>query len=283
MLVSCEQKDESYLDLTKYLHLNKMKKQYEKIIQVMAKHPQEGSKKSPSLGDDSYSDIMAWMEDILAETQLHASIYETIKAFNLLKKSHKTYQERQTESFLENGIESYVKRPIEQFQGDKLIIGTGWNPKYFCETSFYLEWAEKQGNQINLDLSQPHDQGLRLSKKEFNQCLKDIEKIKKTYYSIDIDPIMEPDFLASAVNPIHMSYFPPKRFSYILFDYFPSSVIVSPLVWENTDRLLKPGGRIKIITAKALSILFRSTLMQTPWAEQIKNRANISNMELIKK
>jgi hypothetical protein len=277
LLSSCEYDNDQYLDLSKYQNLDQLKKKYQESLKEIPSLNRE----SATFNESASSEVRPYIETMLPETQIYASLYETIRSWNLLKKTHKALSPYQ-KIFLRYGIESYVARPLEKFHGDKLIIGTGWNPKYFCETPFYLEWSKNQGRKILIDLNQPTDQGRRISETDFNQCLKDIKKIKNTYYSVDVNAEMEPDFLASAVNPIHMSYFPAQRFSYILFDYFPVTEISSPLIWENTYRILKSNGKIKIITGKGFPGLLRATLMQSPWVNQIKNHSNLSAMELIK-
>lgn len=281
LLTSCSENKTDYLKLNNYLYVDKMNSEY----QTLFKKINETIDADPE--DQLYSDkeLVDIYEKMILNNRLLASIYETIKFSSLLKESHQTYTNTVSPPFFSEGIKSYVSRPIESFKGDKLIVGTGWKPKYFCATPFYAEWALKnKGLKIDLEKNLPTLEGRQISPKfDQKRCIKHIEEIKKEYYSVDIDPEMEPDFIASVANPVHMTYLPTNRFSYVLFDYFPADQIIFPLVWDNIHRILKKGAIIQVITGYAYSKILRATLMRLSWTKsQLNKNSKITKITLKK-
>lgn len=134
------------------------------------------------------------------------------------------------------GVEN---RPIQDFKGDTLFVGGGKKGGFseshpetghnigLTNIEFILSEIERVRNYpFNPKTGQKFDEAER---QQQIQDLKDkVNSILDTYYTVNLDESVDPDFVASITNPSDMSKIPNHRFQNVVFENVDINVWFNP-------------------------------------------------------
>jgi len=196
-------------------------------------------------------------------------------------------------------------RPLEQYKGDTLLVGGGKNVGYHYKKDYeegtkipsksdstnwkiyIMSRMEERLKNLPLwyDLYEPNvpvkidtiEKKAQLAKKIEQEKQTELDnKIQETnkYYTIDIDPLSEPDFIASFTDLGEMSKIPDNSFQNVIFESVPLFLLLNPNTIKTLERITKPGGTITLensMQPRLLVVAFGNT----KWKDQVyKQLAN---------
>lgn len=112
-----------------------------------------------------------------------------------------------------------INRRIDEFQGNILVVGSGWSNDYLEEPTTYDVDAVRR---------------------EF------YPGFKENNYRIDVaqGKEIEPDLQGSIMSVEEIEMIPDDRFETVYLERLPSWVLLSPNTWINLNRIVRPGGKI---------------------------------------
>jgi hypothetical protein len=173
-------------------------------------------------------------------------------------------------------------RNIADFSGDILVVGGGKGVGItgLADPAVYQQFIVDVTSGIGKFSVLTGEKITEINKKEIilqyeSKITEDsIENIKKlnTYFTINIDPMVQPDLLASITSESDMSHIPDHRFGKIIFENVNGSVFLNPNIYKILRRILKPGGELDIIVPFACRRLIIPMTEHTEWGEAIKKQ-----------
>jgi hypothetical protein len=183
-------------------------------------------------------------------------------------------------------------RDISTFKGDILVVGGGKRSGEDGHNTG-LTNVEKELNSIE-DLSkhiktimQPEARFSPVTGKKLDSTLareeevtfinKKIQDIKAEmhkrvldkYFSLNIEPSVQPDFLASITSVSDMSKIPDHRFKQVIFENVDCTVFLNANTYKILSRITAPGGMIHITTGTFCDRLFPVVAEKTKWKTSI--------------
>ncbi|BBB57601.1 hypothetical protein MPCS_01612 (plasmid) [Candidatus Megaera polyxenophila] len=104
-----------------------------------------------------------------------------------------------------------------------------------------------------------------LYKKAF--LLKNQDTLDK-FYTLNIEPNVKPDILASITNNYDLREIPDHRFDNVEFENVPCSVFLDPNLYPNLERITKIGGKINFSVSSECGRLIIPVIKKTKFASQ---------------
>jgi len=233
---------------------------------------------------------------------------ETVKDKSLDKHELKIIEEALKSDNSHFAAEFDIGREISQFTGDTLIVGGGkksgqysqnqsktvltdmkaveveinelitnlhsgeWNKDPYTGKTFNNK-AEKEAyiNELEHKLS--------LYKEAFSEKNKDI---LNRYYTINTEKNAEPDILGSITSEFDMSKISDGKFMHVELDNIPNDIYLNPKLYKILERIIKPGGTIKLSISNASRRLIIPVIETTKFGPEFIQKLNAEYGTLLK-
>ena len=101
------------------------------------------------------------------------------------------------------------------------------------------------------------------------------QDILNRFYTLNIEPNVKPDILASITNNYDLREIPDQKFEYIKFENVPCSVFLDPKLYPNLERITKIGGKINFSISSECGRLIipviKKTKLSSQFIEKLEN------------
>jgi hypothetical protein len=95
------------------------------------------------------------------------------------------------------------------------------------------------------------------------------KRVLDKYFSLNIEPSVQPDFLASITSVSDMAKIPDHRFKQVIFENVDCTVFLNANTYIILSRITAPGGTIHITTGTFCDRLFPVVAEKTKWKTSI--------------